>query len=291
VSERRIRLIVHAGAGGGRAGRMLPAVQAALRARGAEFATAPSSSLEHARALAREAAAADEVAAALGGDGLVGAVADGLAARGGVLGVLPGGRGNDLARVLGIPRDADGATAVLAAGRERPLDLGEVDGRCFCGIASCGLDSDASRIANATRRLPGNLVYLYGALRAVAGWRPARFELELDGAPVAFTGWSVAAANSKAYGGGMLLAPDASLQDGLLDVVTLSDLSKLRFLTQIHKVFSGRHVESPEIAVRRARRLRIAADRPFTVYADGDPIGRLPVTVRARAAAVRVIAP
>jgi len=208
-----------------------------------------------------------------------------------VLGVLPGGRGNDLARVLGIPRRPRQAADVLARGAERPLDLAEVDGARYCGIASCGLDSDANRIANAAPARLGNLVYLYGALRALAAWTPAHFSLELDGEAVEITGYSVAAANSGAYGGGMLLAPDARLDDGLLDVVTTADVSKRRCLAQLPKLFRGTHVKNPEVVVTRARELRIAADRPFTVYADGDPIGELPVTIRALPAAVRVIAP
>jgi diacylglycerol kinase family enzyme len=173
------------------------------------------------------------------------------------------------------------------------LDLGACGERAFVGIASCGFDSDANRIANETR-VPRDAAYLYGALRALAGWRPARFELELDrgaGGTWVHVGYSVAAANGRQYGGGMMLAPDAALDDGLLDVVTVGDVPKRRFLAQLPKVFSGRHVRNPEVAVRRARELRIAADRPFTLYADGDPLAELPATVRTLPAAVSVIVP
>lgn len=291
VSERRIRLIVNPSAGGGRAARILPEVTAALRARGASVEARSTTGLDHGRELAREAVAAGQIAAALGGDGLVGAVAGALAGTDGVLGILPGGRGNDLARVLGIPTDPAAAATVLVDGSERPLDLGEVDGRTFCGIASCGFDSDANRIANEASPRLGNLVYVYGALRALAAWKPARFDLELDGERTQVVGYAVAAANSGAYGGGMLLAPDARLDDGLLDVVTTSDVSKRRFLAQLPKVFKGTHVRNPEVSVSRAREVRIAADRPFVLYADGDPIAELPATVRALPAAVRVLVP
>jgi YegS/Rv2252/BmrU family lipid kinase len=289
--DRRALVIVNPSAGGGRAGRALPAVEAALRAHGVAFRVARTRDIAHAVELARGAAEAGEVAAALGGDGLIGTIADALRGTGGVLGVLPGGRGNDLARVLGIPRDPAEAATVLATGRERSLDLGEVDGRTFVGIASCGFDSEANRIANEARFVRGNLVYAYAALRALAGWRHATFTLGLDGETVTVRGWSVAAANSKAYGGGMFLAPGAELDDGLLDVVTSGESSKLRFLQLLPRVFKGTHVNEPEVAVRRAREVTIAADRPFTVYADGDPIGELPVVVRAIPDAVKVIAP
>lgn len=288
--ERDVALIVNPAAGGGRALRALHPAERALREAGLRVRLEHTRDLAHARELAHAAGRAGEVAAALGGDGIVGAVADGLRGTDGRLAILPGGRGNDFARTLGIPRDAAGAAAVIAAGRELPLDLGACGERAFVGIASCGFDSDANRIANATR-VPGDAAYLYGALRALAGWHPARFELELDGVPHVHVGYSVAAANGRQYGGGMLLAPDASLQDGAFDVVTVADVPKRRFLRGLPKVFRGRHVLNAEVAVRRARELRIAADRPFTLYADGDPLAELPVTLRTLPAAVRALVP
>ncbi len=209
-----------------------------------------------------------------------------------VMGLLPGGRGNDLARVLGIPPDPVGACQVLATGVPRELDLGQAGDRTFVGIASCGFDSVANRIANESRLIRGNLVYAYAALRALAGWRPANFIVTLDGGErISFTGCSVAAANSRAYGGGMFLAPDASLEDGLLDVVMISDMPKLRFLTLLPTVFNGSHVRQPTVRVARAREVEITASRPFDVYADGDALAALPVTVRALPRAVRFLVP
>jgi diacylglycerol kinase family enzyme len=101
----------------------------------------------------------------------------------------------------------------------------------------------------------------------------------------------VAAANNRYYGGGMALAPDASVEDGLLDVVLTSRTSKLRFLSSLPKVFSGKHIEDPSVEVLRARSISVDADRPFQVYADGDPIADLPATIRVRAGALRVLAP
>jgi YegS/Rv2252/BmrU family lipid kinase len=290
---RRLALIVNPSAGGGRAGAALPDVQDALRRLGLEHRVETTRSLEHARELALEAAGRGEAAVAFGGDGLVGAVAGALMHSAGVVGVLPGGRGNDFARVLGIPMEPVPACSVLADGTVRALDLGQAGQRTFVGIASCGFDSDANRIANQTRLVKGNLVYAYGAIRALVSWRPARFELTLDGdRKHIVTGYSVGAANSKAYGGGMYAAPDAELDDGLLDIVTLADMPKRRFLTSLMpKVFKGTHIGEAEVTVLRASEAMISADRPFTVYADGDPIAELPVTVRALPGAVRVIVP
>jgi len=290
--SRRLLLIVNPAAGAGRAARVLPQVQAALTDHGLTHRTEPTRNLEHARSLAREASDAGEVAVTLGGDGLVGCVAGVLSQiPDSVLGVLPGGRGNDLARVLDIPPDPVAATAVIADGVERGIDLGEVDGRPFIGVASVGFDSEANRIANDAPARLGNLVYAYGALRALASWRPACFELELDGVRRSFTGYSVVAANSRAYGGGMLIAPDALLDDGRLDVIISAHTPRWRFLASLPKVFQGRHVHEPTVSVSRCDQLRISADRSFTVYADGDPIAELPVMVTVRPRAVRVLCP
>jgi YegS/Rv2252/BmrU family lipid kinase len=285
-------VIINPSAGGGRAGRSLEAVTAALDAHRIEYQVEPTTSLEHARELARAAAAAGEVAVALGGDGLAGAMAGALAGTGGVLGVLPGGRGNDFARALGIPLEPAAACDVLATGVAQPLDLGEVDGRTFIGIASCGFDSEANRIANETKLVRGNLVYAYAALKALVTWRPTTFTVTEPGrAPRSVRGYTVAAANSKAYGGGMLMAPDASLTDGLLDVVIIPDISKRRFVRLLPTVFKGEHVNEPGVEVLRLPEVTIGADRPFTMYADGDPIAGLPATVRAIPGAVRVLVP
>jgi diacylglycerol kinase family enzyme len=146
-----------------------------LAAQGLSVRTVPTRDLEHARTLAREAAAAGETVVTLSGDGLIGVVADALRELpGSLIGVLPGGRGNDLARVLEIPEDAREACLTVATGTPRPIDLGLVadgegdrDGRAFVGIASAGFDSDANRIANEAPSWLGGLVYAYGALRAL----------------------------------------------------------------------------------------------------------------------------
>ncbi len=295
-------LIVNPAAGGGKAGRLAPAVEQELAARGLVVTRLDTRDLDHARRLAREAANRGETIAALSGDGMVGAIADVLRELpGAVLGVLPGGRGNDLARVLGIPEDAVAACETIAAGVPRAMDLGVVSDaasgereRAFVGIASVGFDSEANRIANEAPAWLGGLVYAYGALRALISWRPARFEIELDppGERHSFMAYSVGAANSKAYGGGMRAAPDALLDDGLLEVPALESVSKLSFLTKIlPKVFSGTHVHEPSVRVFRAAEVVISADRPFTMYADGDPVGELPVRVRALPGAVTILTP
>jgi YegS/Rv2252/BmrU family lipid kinase len=223
---------------------------------------------------------------------LAGAVAHALRDTDGVLGLLPGGRGNDFVRKLGIPGEPAAAAAVLIGGRERTVDVAEVDGRTFLGIASYGFDSDCQDLANATKVVRGQLVYVYAALRTLAGWKAAELTFAADGGPArTISGYAVAACNSGVFGGGMALAPDADMADGLLDVVITGDASKLAYLRGLPKVFKGTHLADPNVELFRAAELRVDAGRPFRIYADGDPIGTTPATIRAVPQALRVLVP
>jgi YegS/Rv2252/BmrU family lipid kinase len=288
---RRHLILVNPAARGGRAGGLLPQLEAALHDQGLAYRIALTTSVEHGREEARRAAGSGEIPVVMSGDGLIGQVGGALAGSGATMGVIPCGRGNDFARVLGIPTEITNAVAVLARGTARAVDVGEVNGMRFLGIASCGYDSECNAIANETHLVKGNLVYLYSALRALAAWRPARFTLVLDGKRHQFVGYTAAAANSRAYGGGMFLAPDAELDDGMLDVVCIGQVGKLRFLANLPKVFRGRHTENEEVTVLRASEVEISADRDFAVYADGDHLADLPATIRLLPRALTVIAP
>lgn len=289
--DRAVRLIVNPSAGAGRAARLLPDVEAALRSHGIAFRVDRTTSIEHARELAREAREAGEIAAAMGGDGLAGAVAGEIYGRDALMAVVPGGRGNDLARKLGIGHDPVAAVDLIAAGRERRIDVAEAGGRVYVGILSAGFDSDVNQIANSTRLPLGTLVYLYGALRALARWKPARWHVTVDGVEHEFSGYAVAVVNSGVFGGGMWLVPDAQIDDGLLDVALTTDQPKLAYLRGLGRVFKGTHVDQPGFELLRGHEITFHADRPFTAYADGDPIAELPATVRIAPQALRVIAP
>jgi YegS/Rv2252/BmrU family lipid kinase len=289
--DRPVRLIVNPSAGAGRAAGLLPGVEMALRSHGIPFRVDRTTSIEHARELARAAREAGELAAAMGGDGLAGAVAGELQGSDTVMALLPGGRGNDLARKLGLGHDPVAAVDVLAAGKERRIDVAQAGGTVYLGILSAGFDSVVNEIANATRLPLGTQVYAYAALRALPRWKPANWQVIIDGAEHAFSGYAVAVANSGVFGGGMWLVPDAELDDGLLDVALTADRSKAAYLRALNKVFKGTHVDEPGFTVLRGREITFKADRQFVSYADGDPIAPLPVTVRVLPQALRVVAP
>jgi diacylglycerol kinase family enzyme len=190
-----------------------------------------------------------------------------------------------------IPEDPAEATRVALDGEQRAVDVGDVDGETFICIASLGFDSDANRIANEAKLVKGNLVYLYAALRALLGWKHANFHVVIDGRAHDIRGWSVAVANSKAYGGGMFIAPRAELDDGQLDVVLVSESSKAKALMDLPKTFKGTHADLPYVQTLRGKKVELSADRPFDIYADGDPIGSLPATVSISPRSLNVLVP
>lgn len=285
----RLQLVVNPSAGGGRATRLLPTVRAALS--GHDLVVSPTSSLAHADALVAEAVADERVVVAMGGDGLVGRVAGAVAEAGGVMAVVPGGRGNDFCRAVGIPLDVPGACAVAVSGTAQSVDLGYANGAAFIGIASIGFDSEVQERALVSKLPLGNQIYLWCSLATVASWKHARFSGTIDGEPFETRGWNVAVSNSGMYGGGMKLAPAASVSDGQLDVVMVSDASKLRFLAALPKLFKGTHVDEPAFSLRSATAVHLEADRPFRVFADGDPIATLPCDLTVRKAALQVVLP
>jgi YegS/Rv2252/BmrU family lipid kinase len=291
IEGRPLALLVNPASAHGHTLKLLPRVEQALDAWRIAFRTLRTRSLEHGVAQALLAVEAGELPVVMSGDGLIGAVGGALAGSETPLGIVPAGRGNDLARLLGIPGDPEGAVAVLAAGHTRRIDVGEANGRRFLGIASSGFDAEANRRANETTLLRGNLVYAYAGIRTLLGWKPARFTVQAGGRRIRFSGYSVSAANGRFYGGGMMIAPDADPCDGEFDVVTVGEVGKLRFLGNLPKVFKGTHVEEDEVRVFRAPRLELSASRPFPVYADGEHLTDLPVSLRLLPRALSILVP
>ncbi len=169
--------------------------------------------------------------------------------------------------------------------------MADVNGRAYLGIASAGFDSDVQDIAAKTRMPLRKLVYVYATLRALRGWRHAHWQVVIDGEAHEFDGYSVAVANSGVFGGGMYLVPEASLDDGLLDVVLTRAASKWSYLAGVPKVFRGTHVGNPDLSFLRGREISFQADRQFSAYADGDPIADLPVTITVVPRALEVLVP
>ncbi len=286
-----LTLLVNPSSAGGRSLKLLPRIEAALDARRAAFRVERTGSLEHGVELALRAAEGGELPVVVSGDGLLGAVGGAMAGTEVPLGLIPAGRGNDLARSLGIPTEPEAAVATILAGHSRAIDVGEANGKRFLGIASIGFDSECNRLANETHWLRGNLVYAYSMPRTLIGWKPARFTIAVGEERRRISGYFVAVANNSVYGGGMWIAPEAKIDDGEFDVVSIGEVGRLRFLLSLGEVFKGTHLERQEVGVFRAPRLRIEASRPFPVYADGDHLTELPVSLRVLPRCLSILVP
>jgi YegS/Rv2252/BmrU family lipid kinase len=291
LDARRFALLVNPASGGGRALEALPQVHATLDELGAAHRTVTTRSIDHAYEEALHAAAEGETLVALGGDGLLRPLAGAIKGTDAALAIVPCGRGNDLARVLGIPTDPAEAARLAVEGEPRLLDVANVEGTPFMGIASLGFDSEANRIANDAKLVRGNAVYLYALLRTLVMWKPATFTITVDGERHEMTGYTVAVGNSKVYGGGMYILPQAELDDGKLDVMLARKASKLRSAWDVPKLFKGTHGKLDYMEFLRGEEIEVSSDRPFVIYADGDPIGATPAIMRVERRCLRVIVP
>ncbi|MHB1431391.1 MAG: diacylglycerol/lipid kinase family protein [Streptosporangiaceae bacterium] len=308
-------LIVNPAAGHGRSARVLAQVEPVLAAAGAAYLIRTSTSLAHAAVLAAEAAARGETIVSIGGDGLAGTLAGAAAVAGARYGLIPAGRGNDLAGTVGIPADPRAAAEVLLTGAERRIDLlgvgvpGHAES-VVAGSVYIGIPAQTAELANAMGWLRGPLVYPVAALRVLARWRPVAFSVRLAGQPdstafdgtepdsTAFDGFAVVVANASRFGGGMRVAPAARIDDGLLDLVLMRRAGRLTVLRALAGIRSGRHLALPQISTQRGTNVTLLASRDLTAAADGEPLAcasplaaGTPLHVRILPGALRVLAP
>lgn len=301
-ADKRALLIVNPSAGRGRAAKQQAPVAAALRAAGYALTEHRTTNLEHATRLAA-AEPLDSTVFALGGDGLIGAAANGTIASGACLVPLGGGRGNDTVRRFGLPIDPvlgaqqvgalrevriDVGRLVADPGNDRPLD------RIFLGVCNVGFDGLANELGNATRFNLGPLTYLYGGVLALSRFGNTRFVVTADGSRRTLRGWFVAVGNHGQYGGGVTISPRSRVNSGHLDVVTLEGGSVLRVVRTFLLAFRGRHERVPGVRSLPADVVRIeqqtgSPEERLNVYADGERIGPLPVRIETVPAALRVL--
>ncbi len=277
------RFLVNPSSGGGAAPEAVVPVARLLRDAGAEVEVTYSPGPQAMRALVEAALDRGDVVVSVGGDGMLSSLAGLVADGGGVLGVLPAGRGNDFARMLDLPTTAEGQAELLLAGVTRQVDLialqnGPGAARLVAGSVYAGVDARASEIVDRARLLPGALQYPYAALRALATYRPGRYRVAIDGDEREFSAATVVVANSAYYGKGMRIAPAAALADGLLDVVVIEAASRIALMRALPSVYDGSHVERDEVHVLTGRRVELSGRGrvPIPVGGDGEPLGVLP---------------
>ncbi|MGW4232720.1 diacylglycerol kinase [Streptomyces sp. NPDC004980] len=292
-----ITLFVNPTAGRGRGARAAQPAASALRDAGFSVRTVLGEDADDALRRAREAVAGGTGALiAVGGDGMMSLALQAVAGTDTPLGAVAVGTGNDFARALGLPiRDPAAAgrlaAEALKAGTARGIDLGRVGGRWFGSVLASGFDSRVNDRGNRMRLVGGRFKYDLAILAELAAFRPIPYRVRLDGGPVReIEATLIAVGNGSTYGGGMRICANAVMDDGLFDVTVVGDCSRATLLKVFPQVYKGTHLGHPAVSVHRVSSIELAA-AGTTAYADGEPLGPLPLTATCVPDAVRVLAP
>lgn len=214
-----------------------------------------------------------EICVAVGGDGTVNEVARGILNRGGgILAIIPGGTGNDLAKSLGIEENLHVSLNNLVRGRVKEIDLGKVKDMFFFNISSLGFDSEVVRHTDKIKRfVKGKTSYILGVITALVVYRSRRMAFEVDGRHIERRATLVAVGNGRYYGGGMMILPMAKVDDGLLDVCVVKDISNLRILTLFPTIFKGEHVKYDKyVEFHTAKKIVVKAEGSYLLNIDGE---------------------
>ena len=220
----------------------------------------------------------------VGGDGLAHLVLQAVVPNKVPFAVIPAGTGNDFVRALNWPLDdLENQLNFITTQPPNNIDLGLVDGEWFGAVLSSGFDSVVNEKANSLKWPKGPAKYNLAIALELPRFKPSHFEIELDDRKINTEAMLIAVGNGSSYGGGMRVCPNASLTDGLFDVMVLSPISKLEFIKVFPKVYSGEHIEHPEVNIYRTKKIQINA--AAVAYADGERIGALPISAECVAGA------
>lgn len=294
--------IVNPRAAGGRAGRLVPRIRAWLDENGVVGALVETRARGHAERLAAAAAAqGHDRVVCVGGDGTFQEVVNGLLGTAGAppAGLVPAGRGNDVARGLGLPADPLDCLPVALGDTTRTFDLAWARGddgreRCLAAAGGAGFDAQVAYTMEMRRRfwMRGEAGYMLATLNELRRFRNHALTVTLrdnEGEKILHGRFLfVAFANGPYYGGGMQICPGARTDDGLLDVCLVGNLSRLAALRELPGIYSARHVGHPKVQIVRARSLRIEGGGGTRVHLDGEPFGSVPVEIGVRPGAVRI---
>ncbi|ANH37589.1 Diacylglycerol kinase [Nocardioides dokdonensis FR1436] len=301
-APRSFTFLVNPHSGGGAAPEAVVPVARLLRDAGASVDVTYSPGPRATDALVLAAVERGDVVVSVGGDGMVSHLAGAVSEAGGILGVLPAGRGNDFARMLGLPSEPAEIAEHFLHTAVREVDLLEWappggPTRLVAGSVYSGIDARAAALVDRMRWTPQKLQYPVAAVRAIATYQPGRFRVSVDGQAQEYAAALVVVAGSAYYGKGMKVAPGAIVDDGLLDVIVVEAASRTALVRSFPKIYDGSHVELPEVTCLRGARIELNADgrTPLQVGGDGEPLGELPplgaapAVVQVRPGALRVI--
>jgi diacylglycerol kinase (ATP) len=286
---RKLAVLVNPASGRGGAARSATAAVGRLEDAGFEVSRLQGADAAESRSLAHRAVEDGvEALVVVGGDGLVHLAINVLAHTDVALGIIPAGTGNDAARTLGIPlADPRAAADLVVAGAVRTVDLGRAGAAYFFCVLSAGFDAVVNERADAMRWPRGNARYALATLAELRTLRALTYDLDLDGSRHSVEAVLVAVGNGPSFGGGLRVSEGAALDDGLLDVVVFHPVSRADVVRTYPRLYRGTHRRHPAYEHHRVREVRIAGP-PVVVYADGERLGPLPVTVRAVPAALTV---
>lgn len=288
----KVRILVNPASGRGRARNCLDKLRSIVSPEAAEIDT-PDSAEALVDSCRRAVSEGVERLGIAGGDGTLHHAVQSLAGSSCALGILPVGSCNDFAAALGVDIDMESAVEILLRGSVRSIDLGEVGGRYYAGVGGVGFDGDVARMVNEeVRWLPGPIAFPYAAVRTLVRFRPPTVAVEHDGGRFEGRVYFAVLANSPRFGGGMHIAPDAVLDDGMLDLVIVHAVPRRTLLRCMPLVYSGRHAGHAAVEIHRTREATVRCDRTMTVYGDGEPMmpmGTEPMRFRVAPGALRVI--
>jgi diacylglycerol kinase (ATP) len=296
-------MIVNPASANGRTARQWPEIAREAGERGLEVDVRLTEGPGHATQLAAEAVAEGaELVLAVGGDGTVSEIANGMACAPATdLAVVERGSGCDFIRTFGISKKTDRALDVAAGGTVRTIDLGRVsytgpDGSSttsyFANIASAGLTGVAAdRVNRSGKPLGATVAFAWAAVATFATYRNSRFRVEIDGEVLEQTCNNAIVANCRYFAGGMKILPDADPSDGLLDVLVWGDVSRVDLALNLHRLYRGTHVGHPKATIRRARRVVVTPEMPLPIEVDGEQPGITPATFEVVPSALRLRAP
>lgn len=277
--NRTFSMVVNPNAGGGRGRETVLPVARLLREAGAEVRVDYSPSRATVDGLVTDAVERGDVVVAVGGDGMVSAICSAVSRADAEFGLIPAGRGNDLARMLNLPTDPAEQANLLLHGTVLPIDLIGVGWRVVASSVYCGVDATAAAMVNKMKYIPTGAQYQVAAMKALASFKPIRMKVEIDGESHTFEAATIVVANSAYYGNGMKIAPTAVVDDGLLEVVAIEAATRRKLMTSMPKVYDGSHIGMPEVHLFQGRSIRIQqveGSREVQVGADGEPLPNLP---------------
>jgi len=293
----RLAILVNPSAGSRQGMLRAACAVALLQEAGARTTVLSAAELSVLAGMADDAAAASDALVTVGGDGMVQFGAEAALRSGLPLGIIPAGTGNDAARALGVPRRGEAAVhrfieAWPRGGRMIDVARAELPGgevRHFVTALACGFDAVVNRQANSWRWPRGTLRYVAAIFRRIGRFQPVHYRLVVDGRAEDLDAVILTLANGSSFGGGLRIAPAARPDDGLLDLVTVSPISRLLLVLIFPLAFFGLHVHHPAVRVRRVRELILEQGGPVC-HADGEAIAAPPLKVTVRPGALRVLA-